>query len=98
MAGEVIKMNYPLMQEMAQIFQQGAQQLEQTNSEMQNVASTLEDGALLGDGGDAFSDAIRSVLAPAITRLTEKYTELQQDILKAMQDMQQSDNMTERMY
>jgi WXG100 family type VII secretion target len=95
---DIIKMDYGAMQEMAQIFQQGAQQLEETMREMQNVASTLEDGALLGQGGEAFSDAINGTLTQALNRLRDKYAELQQDILQAMRDMQDSDDMTERMY
>jgi len=98
MTGDVIKMDYGLMQEMSQIFQQGAQQLEETMREMQNIASTLEDGALLGKGGQAFTDAIQGTLCPAISRLNDKYNELSQDVAQAMRDMQQSDDITERMY
>lgn len=95
---EKIKMNYPLMEEMARTFLQGVEQLQDTNQEMQSIANTLEDGALLGQGGEAFTEAIRSKLAPAITRLTDKFQELAQDVQKAMQDMQQSDTSTERMF
>jgi WXG100 family type VII secretion target len=98
MSGDVIKMDYGLMQTMSQTFLQGVEQLENTMQEMQSVANTMEDGALLGRGGAAFVDAIRGKLCPAIARMTDKYKELSDDILKAMDDMQSADTSSERMY
>lgn len=98
MAGDVIKMDYGLMQEMSQTFLQGVEQLENTMQEMQSVANAMEDGALLGRGGEAFKEAIRDKLCPAIARMTDKYKELSDDILKAMDDMQSADSTSERMY
>jgi hypothetical protein len=45
----------------------------------------------LGRGGDAFTDAIRSKLCPAIGRLTDKFKELAGDVQKAIDYMQQAD-------
>ncbi len=95
---DIIKMDYGLMQEMSQTFLQGVEQLDNTQQEMQSVANALEDGALLGRGGNAMVDAIRDKLCPAIARLTDKYKELSDDILKAMDDMQSSDTSSERMF
>lgn len=95
---DIIKMDYGMMREMAQTFLQGANQLDETMSEMKSIAQTLEGGALLGRGGDAFVDAINTKLCPSITRLKDKFEELAQDVLKAMEDMQSADNTTERMY
>jgi WXG100 family type VII secretion target len=95
---DIIKMDYGLMEDMSQTFKQGVEQLQDTNQVMQNVANELEDGALLGRGGVAFTEAIRGKLCPAIARLTEKFEELAGDIQKAMDDMQSADNTTERMY
>ena len=95
---DIIKMDYGLMEDMSQTFKQGVEQLQDTNQVMQNIANELEDGALLGRGGAAFTDAIRGKLCPAIARLTEKFEELAGDIQKAMDDMQSADNTTERMY
>ncbi len=95
---DIIKMDYDLMQQMSQTFLQGVEQLQDTNQEMQNVANTLEEGALLGRGGDAFTDAIRSQLCPAIARLTEKFQELSGDINVAMAAMQQADQSSESMF
>jgi len=95
---DIIKMDYGLMEEMKQTFLQGVEQLEDTMQEMQSIANTLEDGALLGRGGDAFTESIRGKLSPAIARLTDKFTELAGDVEKAMGDMRSADASTERMY
>ncbi|MCP4421243.1 MAG: WXG100 family type VII secretion target [Chloroflexi bacterium] len=93
-----IKMDYGLMEDMSRTFLQGVEQLQDTNQAMQTVASEMEDGALLGRGGVAFTEAIRGKLCPAISRLTDKFQELSKDINDAMQDMRDADTSTERMY
>ena len=55
-----IRVVYPDMEEMSRTFQQGSEQLRETMQEMQAIATALEDGALLGLGGQAFVEAIRS--------------------------------------
>lgn len=86
-----IQMDYGLMEEMSKGFQAGIEQLQDTLQEMQSIANTLEDGALLGDGGEAFTAAIRNKLCPAITRLSEKFEELSGDVIAAMGDIQEAE-------
>lgn len=86
-----IKLVYATAEDMIRVFEQGVEQLENTMQEMQSIANTLEDGALLGRGGDAFTDAIRSKLCPAISRLNDKFQELAGDVQKAIDYMQQAD-------
>ncbi|MCK6624506.1 MAG: WXG100 family type VII secretion target [Anaerolineae bacterium] len=86
-----IKLVYATAEDMIRIFEQGVEQLENTMQEMQGIANTLEDGALLGRGGEAFTDAIRSKLCPAISRLNDKFQELAGDVQKAIDYMQQAD-------
>jgi WXG100 family type VII secretion target len=93
-----IKMDYGLMEDMNRTFQQVVEQLQDTMQAMQNVANEMEDGALLGRGGTAFTEAIRGKMCPAISRLTDKFQELAEDINKAMEDMRSADTSTERMY
>lgn len=93
-----IKMDYGLMEDMNRTFLQGVEQLQDTMQAMQSVANEMDDGALLGRGGTAFTEAIRGKLCPAISRLTDKYQELAEDIQKAMEDMKSADTSTERMY
>ena len=93
-----IKMDYGLMEDMNRTFLQGVEQLQDTMQAMQSVANEMEDGALLGRGGTAFTEAIRGKLCPAISRLTDKFQELAEDINKAMEDMRSADTSTERMH
>lgn len=96
MAGDKIRLVYDLAEDMAKSFQKGAEGLEQTTQEMQTVASTLEGGALLGRGGVAFVEAIRSQLVPALDRLKEKFQELDGDVKEAIKLMQQEDETAAR--
>jgi WXG100 family type VII secretion target len=91
-----IKMVYPLMDEMSKNFQQGAQTLEHTISEMQAIANTLQEGALLGRGGQAFTESIRNDLCPALSRMVEKFNELNQDIKFATDKMKAADRESAR--
>jgi WXG100 family type VII secretion target len=95
---DIIKMEYALMDDMSKTFSQSVEMLQDTSQQMQEIASKLEDGALLGRGGDAFSDAIRSKLCPAISRLVEKYEELAKDVKDAKQDMQSADQDSAGLY
>jgi WXG100 family type VII secretion target len=93
-----IKMDYGLMEDMNRTFLQGVEQLQDTMQAMQSIANELEDGALVGRGGAAFTDAIRGKLCPAVSRLTDKFQELATDIQTAMEDMKSADTSTERMF
>lgn len=93
-----IKMDYGLMEDMNRTFLQGVEQLQDTMQAMQNIANQMEDGALLGQGGAAFTEALRDKLSPAISRLIEKFEELAGDINKAMEDMRSADESSERMF
>lgn len=95
---DIIKMDYGLMEEMSQTFDQSVEQLENTMQEMQSIANAMEDGALLGRGGAAFTEAIRDKLCPSIARLTDKFQELSADVDQAMEDMRSADTSSERMY
>jgi WXG100 family type VII secretion target len=98
MAHDQIKLNYDLAEEMARTFQQGAQELQHTMQEMQNIAQTLEEGALLGRGGQAFVDAIRSKLCPSIGRLSDKFNELEGDVHAAVAAMRQADAESKKQF
>ncbi|MBN1285485.1 MAG: WXG100 family type VII secretion target [Anaerolineae bacterium] len=86
-----VQLDYALMEEMQSVFQDSVQTLEDVQGAMQSIASTLEDGALLGQGGEALVDAIASVLNPALAKLQEKFEELVQDIAGAIQEFQEYD-------
>jgi len=86
-----IRLVIPTAEDMIKTLVQGVNVLQETSSKMEKVASTLEGGALLGQGGTAFTEAVRDSLIPAIGRIEEKYQELAQDVRKAIEDMQEAD-------
>lgn len=98
MAYDEIRVVYESMEEMCQSFNQGIEQLQDTNQEMQALAGMMEDGALLGSGGAAFVDAIRGKLTPAISRLTEKFEELRDDVQAAKQYAEEADKSSKGMF
>lgn len=98
MATDIIKLDYGLAEDMINTFKQGAEQLQDTMQEMQSLANTLEEGALLGQGGDAFVDAIRGKLCPAIAKLTDKYNELADDVAQAVRYMQEADRASQSQF
>jgi WXG100 family type VII secretion target len=92
MAGyDEIKLDYGLAEDMAKTFKDGAEQLQDVMQEMTQLSTMLEEGALLGRGGNAFVEAIRSKLNPSIAKLTAKFNQLQDDVQKAIKDMQEAD-------
>lgn len=95
---DIIKMDYGQMEEMAQAFAQGAQTLESTIAEVNQIAQMLDNGGLRGEAGEALSEACRNVLNPAIQRLQDKFLELQGDVMGALDDMRSADEDTTRLY
>jgi WXG100 family type VII secretion target len=98
MAYDEIELDYDLADQMARTFQQGAEQLQHTMQEMQGIASTLEEGALLGRGGTAFVEAIRSKLCPSLGRLTDKFKELEGDVQAAVAAMRKADEESRKQF
>jgi WXG100 family type VII secretion target len=98
MSYDEIKLVYPLAEDMIRTFKEGVEQLQDTLSEMQSVANALEDGALLGQGGQAFTEAIRGKLCPAIGRLTDKFEELAEDVQDAIDFMREADEKSKGMF
>ena len=87
-----VQLDYDMMEEMRSVFQNGVQILETTLGNMENIAGSLEDGALLGQGGNALVDAVRSGLNPKISKLLEKLEELAQDVEGAISEFQEYDS------
>jgi hypothetical protein len=65
--------------------------LEDLMRHMENVAGRLEDGALMGKGGDAMADAIRQRLNSRLAALQDKFNELGMDVYGALVDLRDGD-------
>jgi WXG100 family type VII secretion target len=85
MSGEKDVMVHPSMDEMAAAFQQASQTLQSSSEAMKKQASTMEQGALLGTGGDAFREAINNHLNKKLTKLKEDMDRLNKSIKNAQQ-------------
>ena len=96
MSQEEIKLDYAKAEEMAKTFRQGAAQLQETMQAIQQLAQTLEGGALRGRGGTALVDALRGKLSPAIKRLADKYHEMDGDVKAAIEAMREADKKSAR--
>jgi uncharacterized protein YukE len=90
--GDIIKMDYAAMEEMASIFKQAANDLEDLKKNMTRIASDMDGGALIGQAGQTFSSGIREALCPAIDRLAAKMGELNGDIWGALVDLRDEDH------
>ncbi len=86
-----IRLNYAQMQDMASQCTKVSQRLLQTITLAQSIATQMQGGAMVGDAGDAFSNSLTSGLVPAIQRLSDKFAEINGDILGAISDMQSQD-------
>ena len=52
----------------------------------------------LGSGGQAFVEAIRGKLCPAINRLSDKFNELDKDVRAAVQYAREADKQSKGMF
>lgn len=95
---EIIKMNFAMMDDMAIAFKDGSQVLENVLSEVNQIVSILEDGALLGEAGDQFASACRGPLASSVNRLKDKFEELQSDVIAAKEEMEAADREAGGLY
>ncbi|MCD4685440.1 MAG: WXG100 family type VII secretion target [Anaerolineae bacterium] len=86
-----VQMDFDLMEDMARAFKEGSAHLEDLIRALQGIASRLDDGALLGRGGQMFSDAIRDKLNQNIARLQDKLNELNLDVYGALIDLRDGD-------
>ena len=87
-----VQMDFDMMEELATIFRNGAQQLEDTQRAMQSIAQALEDGALWGDAGEMLGDGLRFRLNAKLARLQDKFEELAGDVSGALSDLRDGDH------
>lgn len=95
---DLIKMNFEVMERSAATHKQAAATIQDMIGEVKMIVDLLENDGLVGRAGSAFSAGLRGSLIKAMTQLGDKYSELEADILGAMQDMQQADSDSTRFY
>ena len=87
---EKIRVNYPALEDMAKQCGQAAQRIRQTSSLANNIAQQLQNGAMMGEFGDTFVQAL-GVFQTKVNKLADKFAEEASDIQQAMNDMRQAD-------
>lgn len=93
-----IKLDYPLMDEMKRTFASGRETLDQTMKELKDIAQRMEDGALLGDAGEAFSNAVRTTLVEQTQKIWDKFEELEGDIDFAVSQMRAAEEKAQKSF
>jgi uncharacterized protein YukE len=91
MMTDKIRVNYPALQEMAQHCDKVAEELLQTQAIALKIAGEMMDGALIGDTGATFAQALNGNFNAAVLRLYAKFVEVSADIRSAVADMQAAD-------
>lgn len=86
-----VQMDYEMVEEMSRIFDMGAQTLDEIKAQMMQIADMMENGALLGEGGRAFADALQGPMANALGKLSEKFEELSRDCYGAVTSLRDGD-------
>lgn len=85
-----IRVNYAALDDMAKQCQQASQRLRQTVSMANNIAQQMQNGAMQGEFGDTFVQALQ-VFQTKVNKLGDKLSEEAGDIRQAMNDMRSAD-------
>jgi WXG100 family type VII secretion target len=85
-----IRVNYPALEDMAKHCDQSAQRLQQTAALAGKISAQMQNGALQGEFGDTFVQAL-GILQQKVNKLAAKFTEEAGDIRGAMSDMRSAD-------
>ncbi len=85
-----IRVNYPALEDMAKHCEMVAQRLAQTAATSKKIAGQMQNGALMGEPGEAYVQAL-GLFFQRVTKLSDKYHEVANDIKQAIADMRAAD-------
>jgi uncharacterized protein YukE len=86
-----IRYVYEQMTTMINVFKDAARQLDDTMTQMTQIAASMEQGSLLGYTGDVMAASVRQDLNGSINRLKLKLLEEADDIQRSMDTMKSVD-------
>lgn len=86
-----IRVNYPALEDMSKHCSMVAERLAQTAATAQKIAGQMQNGALVGEPGEVYVQAL-GVFFQRVTKLSNKFNEVSNDIKQAISDMQQADS------
>jgi len=87
-----IRVNYEALEEMANICMANYENLNNVLNNIRQIANGMTSEALVGDVGQAFSDALTGPFASSVKKLGEKFKEVSDDIHGAIDDMKSADS------
>jgi WXG100 family type VII secretion target len=93
-----MRMDYGEIAEAIKTFTEAGKMLEELNSQVKQWATVINDGALLGDAGEALGEAFTVKLCPKVQLLTDKMVEVQGDLTKAADDFQAAEKKAAGMF
>jgi prefoldin subunit 5 len=70
-----IRVNEQELERMIVVLEQASRELEECQRHMQQIAKKMENGALVGVGGEAFATGLNNNMSSSIMRLSEKLRE-----------------------
>lgn len=85
-----IRTNYQALEDMAKHCDNVSARLVQTAGLAQKIASQMQNGALIGKHGEIYVMAL-NIFFSKVSKLSEKYREVANDIRAAASDMQRAD-------
>lgn len=85
-----IRVNYPALEDMARRCKQAEARLRQTAALGNQTAQQFQNGAMVGEFGERFCEALQ-IFQAKVNKLADKFEEEANDIAKAMDDMKQAD-------
>ena len=80
-------MVYEEVELMAHLFLGAEGELQSLITDLIGISAMLDDGGLIGDAGDEFSESLRSKLVPSIRRMADKFKEEAKDLMGAVEYM-----------
>jgi uncharacterized protein YukE len=98
MFGNIKKMDYEEAEQMIKILNEACKQLNDTIGEVESIAGVLEEGALLGEAGDAFANGIRKQLVGAINRLINGFEDGAKYVALEKADMMAAEQKSAKLF
>jgi len=86
-----LRFNYQDIDAMEKLLQNIANELQQTKTDVINVASSMEAGAFQSKPGEQLAESMKSVLAQSIERLKDRIEQNRQKLDQAGKEMQDFD-------
>lgn len=98
MADNILKMVYAEADQMIALMKQTAELLQDTIAEADAIAAELENGTLVGEAGQRFSDGLRSQFKSATQRLADAYTDGVRYVTEERDQMMQAEANSAKLF